>query len=59
MNAIYAVIWNDFIPLSLVCENESAAIETAKSIAERAPQIEYIKAVKLTENDELITLWKK
>lgn len=58
-NTIYAVVWNDFIPLSLVCENESAAIKAAQGIAERARHIDYIRAVKLTESDELITLWKK
>lgn len=59
MQIIYAVIWNDFIPLSLICENENTAIKTAKDISERANHIEFIKAVKLTGNDELITLWEK
>lgn len=58
MNTIFAVIWNDFIPLSLACINKESAIQTAKNIHARAPDIAFLKGVELTPEDKLITLWQ-
>ena len=55
---IYAVIWTDFgIPLSLPCASESAAVEKAKAMHGKAPAIRP-RAVSLSPNDKLTTLWQ-
>ena len=56
---IYAVIWLDFIPLSLECDTAQSAIDSAKAIHERSNgQISYIRAVALAEgSNKLETLW--
>lgn len=59
MNTLYAVIWLDFIPLTLACESAQAAINAAQCMAEKGPHIDYIRAVELTPDNKIITLWEK
>ena len=59
---IFAVIWRDFIPLSLQCANRVDAIQKAKDIHERAEmngvRLADLRAVRLpSDSDNLETLW--
>lgn len=58
---IYAVLWEDFIPLHLTEESAESAIATAKAIEAKAVRngvkLRNLRAVQLTPNDEIITLY--
>ena len=60
--AIYAVIWCDFIPLSLPCADAAKAIETAKAMKLKSDSngvtLRQLRAVRLDPNDTLHTLWE-
>ena len=59
---IFAVIWVDFIPLSLKYASAAAAIAAAKAMHDNAHQnrvaIRELRDVRLDEADKLHTLWK-
>lgn len=59
---IYAVVWNDFIPLSLLADSEADAISKAQAMHAKATlsgvTLGYLKAVRVTPEDKLITLWQ-
>lgn len=60
---IYAVIWCDFIPLSMHCQNSVHAIQVAKDMHERAEirgtVLRELRAVRLPGgSDTLETLWR-
>ena len=59
---IFAVIWADFVPLSLQYASAAAAIAAAKAMHAKATskgvRIHDLRAVRLDEADKLETLWK-
>lgn len=63
MENIYAVIWLDFIPLSLPQPDPASAVRYAREMHARATQsdtgISGIRAVMLpADSDTLTTLWQ-
>lgn len=61
MTTIHAVIWCDFIPLSLPVESAKEAIDEAKAMlaksATNGVALHGLRAVTLHPDDTLETLW--
>ena len=59
---IFAVIWQDMIPLSLHCESAANAIDKAQAMRAKAEtngiSLHDLRAIHLTKDDKLITLWR-
>ena len=61
-DVIFAVVWVDFgVPLHLPCDSAAEAISKAKDMHARATaasiELQHLRAVRLSEADELTTLW--
>ena len=59
---LYAVIWSDFgVPLNLLFETAEQAINKARDMHAKAfgahIRLGHLRAVHLTGDDKLITLW--
>ena len=59
MKEIFAVVWEDFIPLSLNCPSKDEAIAKAKEIKLKGGEkVRNVRAVHLPAmSDKLIVLW--
>lgn len=54
---IYAVVWFDFVHLSLRCTSAEEAIAKAQATHERGSATLGLRAVSLDAADNLVTLW--
>ena len=58
---LFAVIWCDFVPLSLPCASANEAIEKAQAMLTKAQSnnvtLRHLRAVRVTPSDSLVTLW--